>query len=262
MRIPCIIALTWAVAGAAAAAPAPGERLNFLSCPQIHDTTPNCWTADYQGETYYIGAQRGPTESYPPQMKHQILVEGVVGDGPRICGGIPVKPVRLSVMPEIDLKCDSPVLPGDGLTAPTLPPRAPLVSRPRDVVGGIGSFMRSDPPQPPYTVREFRIDFDFGSDLLTDQMQKRVIEVLTYAKAANAKAIAIKGYSATTLLTNGRRLAETDGLGEQRARKVARILANFGASEPTMAVAWAESTEPADGVGDADRRRVTVIVQP
>jgi hypothetical protein len=262
MRVICTAALAWAVAGAAVAAPAPGERLNFLACPQIRDTTPNCWTAQYQGETYYIGAQRGPNESYPPQMKHQVLVEGVVGDGPRICGGVPVKPVRLSVMPELDLKCDSPVLPGDGLTPPTLPPRAPLVSRPRDVVGGIGSFMRSDPPQPPYTTREFRIDFDFGTDLLVDQMQKRVIEVLTYAKAANAKGIRIKGYSATTLLSNGRRLAEPEGLAEQRAKKVARILANFGAPESAMQVAWADSPESPDGIGDADRRRVTVTVQP
>jgi outer membrane protein OmpA-like peptidoglycan-associated protein len=129
-------------------------------------------------------------------------------------------------------------------------------------VGGIGSFMRSDPPQPPFTPREFRIDFDFGTDLLVDQMQKRVIEVLTYAKAANAKAIRIQGYSATTLLSNGRRLAEPAGLAEARARKVARILADFGAPEQAMQLAWADSPESPDGVGDADRRRVTVTVQP
>ena len=31
--------------------------------------------------------------------------------------------------------------------------------------------MRAPVPQPPFTDREFRIDFDFGTDILTDQLK-------------------------------------------------------------------------------------------
>jgi outer membrane protein OmpA-like peptidoglycan-associated protein len=260
MRGIIFFALSSAIAAQAGAAT--GDRINFLACPQLRDTTPNCWTAEYEGERYYIGAQRGPNDSYLPQMKHQVLVEGVITDEPRVCGGVVLKPLKVSVMPELDPSCDSPVLSGEGLTPPMVPPRAALVSRPRDLVGGIGSFMRSEEPQPPFNTRDFRVSFDFGTDLLADQMQKRMIEILTYTKVAGAKKIKIKGYSATTLLSNGERLVEQEGLAEQRARKVGRILANFGAPEDAMEYSWADSPETPDGIGDADRRRVIVTIEP
>jgi len=34
---------------------------------------------------------------YPPQLGHLALVEGVVGQG-RVCGGIPLQPVKVSVL--------------------------------------------------------------------------------------------------------------------------------------------------------------------
>ena len=244
------------------AAPASARNLSFLACPQLHDTSPNCWTAIYEGETYFIGAQRGPNDSYLPQMKHQVLVEGVVTDEPRICGGLVMKPLRVSVMPELDLSCDGPVLSGEGLTPPVLPARRPLASRPRDVVGGIGSFMRSEPPSPPYGVREFRIEFDYGTDILVDQMQKRVVEILIYATVSEARRISITGYSATSLLSNGTLLAEAEALGEQRARKIGAILSNLGLTEPKIELAWVESEEAPNGIDDAQRRRVTVVVTP
>lgn len=245
-----------------AAEPGPGTHLNFLSCPLLHDTTPNCWTARYAGETYFIGAERGPAESYLPQMKHQVLVEGVVTDEPRICGGRVLRPLRVSVMPELDLSCDAPVLPADGLTPPTPPARgsAPPAARASEVLGPVGSFMRTPEPQPPFTDREFRIDFDFGTDIIVDQMQRRVIEILTYARTARASRLVITGHSATTLLSNGERLAEPHGLGEQRARKIADVFANLGTPRERMQVDWAESSEAPDGRTDATRRRVSVRV--
>jgi len=245
-----------------AAEPGPGTHLNFLSCPLLHDTTPNCWTARYAGETYFIGAERGPAESYLPQMKHQVLVEGVVTDEPRICGGRVLRPLRVSVMPELDLSCDAPVLPADGLTPPTPPARgsAPPAARASEVLGPVGSFMRTPEPQPPFTDREFRIDFDFGTDIIVDQMQRRVIEILTYARTARASRLVITGHSATTLLSNGERLAEPRGLGEQRARKIADVFANLGTPRERMQVDWAESSEAHDGRTDAARRRVRVRV--
>lgn len=247
-----------------AAEPRAGANLNFVSCPVLRDTTPNCWTARYEGETYFIGAQRGPQESYLPQMKHQVLVEGVVTDEPRVCGGRVLKPLRVSVLPELDLSCDGPVLPADGLTPPALPARGggPPPAPPSDVLGPVGSFMRTPVPQPPFTRREFRIEFDFGTDILVDQMQRRVIEILTYARTAQASRILITGHSATTLLSSGERLAEPHGLGEQRAKKIAAVFANLGTPRESMSVDWAESAEPPDGADDASRRRVAVTVIP
>lgn len=238
------------------------SHVNFVSCPQLRDTTPNCWIARSGGETYFIGAQRGPSDSYLPQMKHQVLVDGVATDAPRICGGIVLRPLRVSVLPELDLSCDGPVLPADGLTPPSLPTRAsqaPAATQ-SDVLGPVGSFMRAPVPQPPFTDREFRIDFDFGTDILTDQMQRRVIEILTYGATARAKAYVIRGYPGATLLSNGQVLEEAAGLGEQRARKMAELFANLGAPRGLLRVEWASRPEPPDGQADASRRRVTVAV--
>lgn len=254
---------TWFACAAAAQAAEP--RVSFVACPILRDTTPNCWSAQYGGETYFIGAQRGPNDSYLPQMKHQVLVEGVVTGEPRICGGIVLKPLRVSVLPELDPACDGPVLPADGLTPPVLPARGAATSPassapPSEVLGPVGSFMRTPVPQPPYTDREFRIDFDFGTDILTDQMQRRVIEILTYAATAGAKQYVIRGYPAATLLSNGQQLAEPATLGEQRARKVADIFANLGAPREKLRVEWASKPEAPDGSDDAARRRVTVAI--
>jgi outer membrane protein OmpA-like peptidoglycan-associated protein len=252
----------WILADPALAAP--GDRLNFLACPRLHDTTPNCWTAEYEGEIYYLGVQRGPDQSYLPQMKHQVLVEGVITDAPRICGGLVMKPLRVSVMPELDLSCDGPVLSGEGLTPPPLPARQPRrASRPPAPLGEeIGSFMRPEMPEPPYTRREFRIDFDFGTDLLVDQMQRRVMEIVAYAKVAGARKLSVKGYSSTTLLTDGRRLVEPEGLAELRARKIHGMLKDLGVQAEVMELAWADSPEEPDGIHDAERRRVEVTVEP
>ena len=239
-------------------------HLNFLSCPVLRDTTPNCWTAQHDGETYFIGAQRGPSDSYLPQMKHQVLVEGVVTGEPRICGGIVLRPLRVSVITELDLTCDGPVLPADGLTPPPVPARgnARAAGEASEVLGPVGSFMRTPVPQPPFTTREFRIDFEFGSDVLTDQMQRRVIEILTYAATARASSIQIKGYAAVTLLANGQRLEEPRRLAEERARKIADVFVDLGAASEKLRVEWAETHEPPDGRGDAARRRVMVTVVP
>lgn len=250
------------VSGSAEAAS--GDRLNFLACPQLYDTLPmNCWAVEYNGERYFIGAQRGPDSSYLPQMKHQVLVEGVVTDAPRVCGGIVLSPLRVSVLPELDLSCDGPVLSGDGLTPPTVAGRSartPL--KPHPLHEGIGSFMLSNVPEPPYTTKQFRIDFDFGTDLLVDQMQKRMIEIWTYTKLAGTPKITVEGYTSTTLLSDGNRLAEPEGLAERRAKKISGMLENLGAPNREISVTWAASPEEPDGVHDAERRRVIVTIEP
>jgi outer membrane protein OmpA-like peptidoglycan-associated protein len=195
-------------------------------------------------------------------MKHQVLVEGVLTSEPRVCGGIVLRPLRVSVLPELDLTCDTAVLPAEELTPPILPARSaePPRSPPSDVLGPVGSFMRTPVPQPPFTDRQFRIEFDFGTDILTDQMQRRVIEILTYAATARARQYVIRGYPGASLLMNGQHLAEPAGLGEQRARKIADLFANLGAPREKLRVEWESTPETPDGKGDAARRRVTVTI--
>ena len=73
-----------------------------MACPVVRDTkTVPCFLAEYQGETYFLGIQQDITaDFYPPQLLHEVLVEGTVAPGPRVCGGIPLKPLHVSVLPE------------------------------------------------------------------------------------------------------------------------------------------------------------------
>ena len=62
-----------------------------------------CWLSEYAGELYYLTIQSDVSaEIQPPMLGHQVLVEGIVADAPRLCGGVVLAPVRLSVMPERD----------------------------------------------------------------------------------------------------------------------------------------------------------------
>jgi len=87
---------------------APSTRRSFVACPIVRDTkTQPCWLAEYEGELYYLGQQGGvANEFYPPQLGHEALVEGTVGEG-RVCGGIPLQPVKVSVMRELTPACST-----------------------------------------------------------------------------------------------------------------------------------------------------------
>ena len=66
------------------------RRVNFVSCPIVQDTaTVPCWLSEYKGEQYYLGIQTDISADFdPPYLGHQALVEGIVSDEPRICGGV------------------------------------------------------------------------------------------------------------------------------------------------------------------------------
>ena len=80
------------------------QNLSFVTCPIVRDTkTVPCWLAEYKGETYYLGNQGGVAQDfYPPQLNHEVLVEGIIAEGPRVCGGVPLRPVKTSVFLEIN----------------------------------------------------------------------------------------------------------------------------------------------------------------
>src|SRR5579885_2519716 len=88
---------------------AAAQERNFIACPIVRDTkTVPCFLAEYQGELYYLGIQQDITaEFHPPQLKHEVLVEGRISEGPRICGGIPLKPLAISVLKEVNPACNT-----------------------------------------------------------------------------------------------------------------------------------------------------------
>lgn len=192
----------------------PANRRNFVACPIVRDTsTLPCWLAEYDGELYYLGSQGSSASAfYPPQLGHEALVEGTVVDGPRLCGGVPLRPVRVSVMPELAPACNT-VLPAEPAFAPAPSPVAPA-------------------PKFPDSTRQFVVPYDFDSDYLTLHTTRIVLEAARVAKATDAARIDVHGRRGATLLSNGRTMLEGERVGERRAARMSRI-SWVSASRPT-----------------------------
>lgn len=236
------------------AATALGQQRNFVSCPVVRDTkTVPCFLAEYDGEVYFLGIQGDITsEFHPPQLKHEVLVEGRVTAGPRICGGIPLQPVSISVLKEVNLACNT-LLPAEpGLDAPPAP-RGPGPSSRRPEA--------SSPAREPLTGRQqFTVLYAFNDDYLDYAGNLTVTEAAAYAQRIGATAVKVSGYRATTLLSNGERLVEKASLAERRARNIGTLLRGLGIS--SVAVEWKSEAEPGDGQTDPSHRRVTIVVSP
>lgn len=237
-----------------AAAVAFGQQKSFVACPIVQDTkTVPCFLVEYEGETYFLGIQQDiSTPFHPPQLKHEVLVEGRVKAGPRVCGGIPLEPVAISVNKEVNLSCNT-LLPADpGVTAPPAPRGAGPSSR-RVAVAA--------PPKAPLTgVQEFVVPYQFNDDYLEFFANGVVSEAAAYAKKVAGAKVKVTGYRATSALSNGSKLVEKEGLAEKRAQSVATLLRGLGVSG--VAVESVSEAQAGDGVGDAGRRRVAIVVTP
>ena len=233
-------------------------QLNFIACPIVRDTkTVPCFLAEYDGELYFLGVQFlgvqqdiasefHSLELRPPQLKHEVLVEGRVAEGPRICGGIPLKPLSISVLKEINLACNT-LLPAEpGIEAPPAPQR-------RSEVAGA-------PREPLTGPHEFTVLYAFDDDYLGYPAGQVVGEAGAYARAIGASNVKVSGYRGATVFSNGERLVEKAGLAEKRAQNIATVLRGLGVARVT--VEWKNEPEPADGRTDAARRRVAVLVTP
>lgn len=231
------------------------QQRNFVACPIVRDTkTVPCFLAEYDGETYFLGIQQDITSDFhPPQLKHQVLVEGRIEEGPRVCGGIPLKPVSISVLKEVDLACDT-LLPAEpGIQAP--PGSRP--AGPSHVSGTPGASLPRETFSGPH---EFTILYAFDDDYLQYGGNRVVTEAAEYAKRIAASSVKVKGYRATSVLSNGTRMIEKPGLAEKRAENIATLLRGLGVSG--VAVEWKAEAEPGDGSTDPSRRRVTILVTP
>ncbi|MBV8843393.1 MAG: hypothetical protein JO307_11335 [Bryobacterales bacterium] len=225
------------------------QQLNFVACPVVRDTkTVPCFLAEYEGELYYLGIQQDITSDFhPPQLKHEVLVEGTVAAGPRVCGGIPLKPLSISVIKEVNLACNT-LLPAEpGIEAPPAARGAGPATHPLDI--------SSAKPKELTGPQEFTILYSFNDDFLEYAGNRVVNEAIDYAKRTGASSVKVTGYRESTVLSNGTRLVEKDAIAEKRAENIAALLRGSGVS----GVSISSKDEPESGPA---ARRVAVVVTP
>jgi hypothetical protein len=261
-RVTCaVVVLVVAVSQAAAQAPV---RRNFVACPVVQDTkTVPCWMSEYDGELYYLGIQTDiSAEFHPPYLGHKVLVEGTVSNEPRICGGIVLKPVRVSPLPELDGSCNT-ILPAvDQYTVPFAP-------RPPGPSGGRLAFQ--DPPPattsapakaaPATGPKEFALQYDFNMPVM-GRHAAVLSQIVEYAKAVGARRLRVTASRGSTLLSDGRVMAEDAGIAAARAKEVVELLRGAGLTQPAIDVEAQREPERATGVDDWRSRRTTVRVEP
>lgn len=254
-----LIALGFAI-GPVSAAPPPGEGISFVSCPIVRDTrSVPCWLSEYAGDTYYLTIQSDVSAAVqPPMLGHQVLVEGVVSDRPRICGGIVLEPVRLSVMPELDANCNT-ILPADERYTIDFNPRPPGPSAGRLAFAPDPSVPVAELPLPegPQT---FQLYFDVDKGV-SFRHPAVLTEILDTAARLGASRMRITGLTGAHRLSDGSLLRESAGVGRRRAEEVAGLLRGAGLDLP-VEVEWTERNAEADGVDDWMSRRVTVVLIP
>ena len=248
------------VAVVARAAPEPGERLSFVSCPIVRDTrSVPCWLSEYEGELYYLTIQSDVSAAVqPPMLGHQVLVEGVVKDGPRICGGVVLEPVRLSVMPELDANCNT-LLPAEDRYTIDFNPRPPGPSAGRLAFAPDPTAPRPPPPRfEGLQTLELYFDFDKG---VSFRHPADLMAILQRARAIGATRARVTGVRGAHRLTDGTLLRESPAIGRRRAEEVARLLEGAGLNVP-LTVDWQDGEPEADGIDDWRTRRVTVVLEP
>jgi outer membrane protein OmpA-like peptidoglycan-associated protein len=240
------------------------QRKNFVSCPVVQDTkTVPCWLSEFGGELYYLGIQTDiSSEFHPPYLGHKVLVEGVVSNEPRICGGIVLKPVVVSPLPEPDASCNT-ILPAVDKYAVPFAPRPPGPS------GGTLAFETSPGQaaqtgarlQPPFAAKEFSIYYDFDAPVM-GRHAAILTQIMEYAEKSGAKRVIVNGYRGATLLSDKTVLTEREGIAKARAEEVADLLQRAGLSRAVMQITFRGELEPPDGVDDWQSRRTTVRIEP
>jgi hypothetical protein len=253
----------WPLAAAAlAAAPlaadeAPAERRNFVACPIVRDTASvPCWLAEHDGELYFLTLQTDVSAPVtPPWLGHRVLVEGAVAaERPRICGGVVLEPVVLSVLPELDASCNT-LLPAEEQYNLTFePPRPPGPSGGRLAFAAAAAAARPEPAQ------AFALRYDFDG-LIVFRHAGELTAILDAAKARRARRVAITGYRGSVLLSNGTTLVEQPAIARKRAEQVAELLRGAGLTDVEYRVRHEDEAAAADGAAAA-LRRVTVELDP
>lgn len=257
-----------------------GERLNFVSCPIVRDTsTVPCWLAEYQGELYYLGIQTDVSAEFkPPWLGHQVLVEAVVSDQPRICGGIVLEPLRATPLPELDPSCNK-ILPAEEQYKIDFNPRPPgpsggrLAFEGQNAAQGPAQSAAQGPKQSPTQKsaakkespvssedHSFQLIFDFDRSV-SFRHPRELMLIVELAQQTSARHIKVHGNRGATLLSDGTVLVEHANTAQRRAEDVARLLGGIGLQAEVVA-SWSDEPLPADGTDDWRSRSVNVQVEP
>ena len=249
------------LAATAQAAQPDSSLRNFVACPIVRDTASvPCWLAEYDGELYFLTLQTDVSAPVnPPWLGHQVLVEGKRSDKPRICGGIPLEPVRLSVIAEPDSSCNQMLPAEDRYNLTFEPPRPPGPS------AGRLAFNTLPMPAEPVAVKKepkhYTLDYTFDG-LVNFKTPFQLAPVLDMAKAMPAARIEIIGYRSGALLSNGKVLLEQIDIARRRAEQVVELLKGAGLTAPQYNVRWIDGPPEPNGTDDYRKRRVEITLLP
>jgi hypothetical protein len=260
-RLEVIGAVTVSLGLATFASPALADaetRLNFVSCPIVRDTsTVPCWLTKYEGELFYLGIQTDVSSEFqPPYLGHRVLVEAVVSDQPPICGGVVLKPLKISVMPELDPSCND-LLPAEHQYVIDFNPRPPGPSGGRlafEQPSGDYAQPAAEKPGP-----DFLLTFDFDRSI-EFRHPLALMKIVEYARANAATEIRVHGNRGAIRLSNGEVLIESENAGRQRAEDVSRLLRGVELPAP-ITTSWSEEPVEADGVDDWMSRSVSIEIR-
>jgi hypothetical protein len=242
-----------------AAQPTPGSRLSFVSCPIVRDTaTVPCWLTEYEGETYFLTLQTDVSAPVnPPWLGHQVLVEGVVSDEPAICGGRVLKPVTLSVLPELDRSCNTMLPAEDRYNLTFEPPRPPGPSRGRLAFGD--PTPRNAAVAGESANRSFTLRYEFDGMVVFRHAQI-LQQILDAARSGHASEVRVTGYRSASRLTDGRVMKERENIDRQRAEQVRELLKGAGLTDVKYTLEWKDLARQPNGVDDVVNRRADVTV--
>ncbi|HET9863916.1 MAG TPA: hypothetical protein VFP37_10770 [Steroidobacteraceae bacterium] len=247
-------ALALASMCALAGAAAPGERLSFVACPIVRDTsTVPCWLAEYQGELFFLTLQTDVSAPVnPPWLGHRVLVEGMVSAKPAICGGRVLEPLALSVLPELDASCNT-MLPAEERYDLTFePPRPPGPSRGRLAFGDPAARNTVLP-------RAITLQYEFDGKVVFRHAQK-LQQLLDSARAAHATELRITGYRSASRLSDGTVMREREAIARERALQVEELLRGAGLEDVRYTLRTVDRSKHPNGADDAANRRVEVEI--
>ena len=255
-----------AVAGlsilAMGAAKPPSGHVNFVACPILRDTkTVPCWLAEFQGKTYFLILQVDATaEVYPPYLGHKALIEGVVSGEPDFCGGVVLKPIKISVIPDLDPTCNTMLPAEDRFQAPNAP-RGPGPRYQRQTYGPPPGAPRAPDGALATGPRDFTVYYDFDSELGSRSLAA-MQQAAAYAAASKAGHVRVVGHRASSLLSDGARAEEPEGLARRRAERLGDTLRQIGVPATAISVSWQTRADAGNGADDYKLRRAVITVSP
>jgi outer membrane protein OmpA-like peptidoglycan-associated protein len=229
----------------------------FIGCPVYRDTDAGrksgCWLVDdpATGVRYDVTGGR-----LKPILGQMILVEGAVAQqDARLCGGVILEPVSVSVLPQT---CKPHLIPAEGHPGRRF-------ALPANVMQP-SSVPRVLPP-PPYEPKTYTILFELNSDFLVYQYSETIIEsAVLYTKASKPRRVLISGYAATRPIeVSGQSIREDIAIARARAQMVAEAFRRLGVPADSLEIEWksdAETKPAGDGLTEAARRRVEIRIEP